>query len=178
MADSTAREPQLAGMRLRPAWALTLFGLLATSGAVSMWAAQSPTAEPWLKRVAPWMFLAFVCGFAVYRVALVLSKRYSAFKAFAQIFIGILFFLILVWPQMNSASVNDEGLLHHPEARVRSLAAEMAGLKHERSQSKALISLLSDEDQRVRQQAHQALVSLNEGEDLGLEAAPWAERLK
>ena len=126
------------------------------------------------------MFLAFVIGFAAYRIALVTAGRYSAFKAFFQIFVAVLFFLLLLVPGSpfagHSTSAPLPALLRDPDARVRALAAEVAGFRRDASTAKLLMILLVDPDPLVRAQAHDALVRLNEGGDLGTELPPWQER--
>jgi hypothetical protein len=178
MVDLNATEPHLGKFRIRPAWAVTLFALLATSGAASLWAAQTKSAQPWVFRSAPWVFLVFVLGFALYRVALVLAGRYSPFKAFAQVFIGILFFLVLAWPDMERGGASDERLIRHPDAKVRAMSAELIGLKLEVGYAAQLAELLDDQDDNVRQRAHEALVKLNQGSDLGLEVQTWKDRFR
>ena len=175
-------EPSVVGVRVRPNLALALFALLVISAATALWTQSNPgAAPPWVERGAPWIFLVFVLGFAAYRIALVSAGRYSAFKAFFQIFIAVLFFLLLLLPGSPFAkhpktSAPLPALLHDPDARIRALAAEVAGFRRDTSTAQLLITLLGDPDPQVRAQAHDALVRLNEGGDLGNAIPAWKER--
>ena len=136
----------------------------------------------WVERGAPWLFLVFVVGFAAYRLALVAAKRYSAFKAFFQIFVAALFFLLLLLPGSPFRSRRADtaaplaALLKDPDAKVRALAAEVAGYRRDTSTAQLLVILLADPEPAVRDQAHDALVRLNEGGDLGAAIPAWKER--
>jgi HEAT repeats len=177
--DTEMQEPHLGSLKVRPLWSLVLFGLLAGSGLLWMWAESSAIASPILQRAAPWMFLLFACGFAAYRLALVLARRYSPFKAFFQIFLSVFFFLLLVWPKViPGIEAPASNLLAHQESSVRAVAAELAGYRQDRQAIPRLIALLSDADAQVRQAAHGALVSLNHGVDLGTDAEQWKGSLK
>jgi HEAT repeat protein len=57
---------------------------------------------------------------------------------------------------------------------VRALAAEVAGYRGDAAQP--LVKLLSDPSPEVRQAAHDALVKLNGGTDLGAAAEAWEKR--
>ena len=176
----TDGEPKVVGLRVRPGATIALFVLLGVSAAVALWSRGNPDQSPvWLEQGAPWIFLVFVVGFAAYRFALVAAHRYSAFKAFFQIFIAALFFMMLLpgSPLVNrpkAASLT--GLLADPDARVRSLAAEVAGWRRDQEAAKSLVRLLDDPDPAVREQAHGALVRLNEGADLGSTSKEWKDR--
>ncbi|MDX2008979.1 MAG: HEAT repeat domain-containing protein [Myxococcaceae bacterium] len=173
-------EPSVAGVRVRPVWPLALYALLVGSALLALWAQQTPGAPEPVSRFAPWAFLAFAIGFAAYRLALVMAKRYSAFKAFTQVLVAAMFFMLLLLPNLGqparveAASVG--ALLNDADPRVRALAAEVVGYRQATSEAGALVGLLSDGTPAVREAAHAALVRLNGGADLGPEPAPWKER--
>jgi hypothetical protein len=177
-------EPSVVGMRVRPKLALALYALLVVSAATALWTQNNAGVAPvWVERGAPWVFLAFVIGFGAYRLALVSAGRYSAFKAFFQIFVAVLFFLLLLLPgspfvKVPSNAAPLASLLRDPDPKVRALAAEVAGYRRDATAAPLLVILLSDSDPAVATQAHAALVRLNDGGDLGTEPAPWKERFK
>jgi hypothetical protein len=167
-AGSTRKnEPNVAGIRVRPYWSLMLYVLLVLSAALAMYAQRAPEVDPRLARFAPWPFLVFAVGFAAYRVALVGARRYTPFKAFVQIFLAALFFLLMVFPRVTSAPVSTGGLLADRDPRIRALSAELLGYRNDVSQASHLVGLLSDDTEAVRRAAHEALVKLNGGVDLG-----------
>lgn len=168
-------EPNVAGVKVRPAWPLALYALLVASAGVALYAQRAPV-DPVVGRVAPWTFLAFALGFTAYRVALVAARRYSPFKAFFQVFMAALFFMLLLLP--GTAPVAAPGLLGHREPAVRALAAKVAGLERDLSTGPALVGLLDDASPEVRAAAHQALVQLNGGADLGPDLAAWKARFR
>ncbi|MBK7863317.1 MAG: hypothetical protein IPJ65_32900 [Archangiaceae bacterium] len=174
---------------MRPQLALVLYALLVISGAAALWAQRNPTGVPVaVARAAPWVFLGFAVGFAVYRFALVTSRHYSAFKAFFQIAVAFAVFFLLLNPGAGpvstdpprpaNAEVSDlPGLMADGDPRVRMLAAEVARYRTAGPEvSHAVVKLLSDPDERVRGVAHQTLVQFNSGEDLGTDPKGWAER--
>jgi hypothetical protein len=175
-----SEEPSVAGLRVRPFWPLVLYGLLVGSALLALWAQQAPTAPEPVSRFAPWAFLAFAVGFAAYRLALVMAKRYSAFKAFTQILVAAMFFMLLLLPNLGqpvrteAASVG--ALLTDPDPRLRALSAEVVGYRQTVSEAPRLVSLLTDPAPAVREAAHGALVRLNAGADLGTDPGPWKER--
>lgn len=162
---AASKAPTVAGVRVRPTWAVLLYVLLVASAALALYAQRSAGVDPAVARAAPWAFLGFAVGFAVYRVALVAARRYSPFKAFFQIFVAALFFVLLLFPRVAPAPV--EGLFAHREAAVRAQAAELAGWRNDVSVAPALVALLADGSPEVRRAAHGALVRLNGGADLG-----------
>jgi hypothetical protein len=171
-ADAASNEePSVVGVRVRPIWSIVLYALLVTSAGVALYVQRAADVDPTLARVAPWLFLVFGLGFAVYRVALVVARRYSPFKAFIQIFLAALFFLLLLLPGVQGVPGGAQGaggsLLTHPDARVRAQAAELSGWRQDAAAGKALVAALTDADASVRQAAHDALVKLNAGVDLG-----------
>ncbi|MCA2980477.1 MAG: HEAT repeat domain-containing protein [Myxococcaceae bacterium] len=173
-------EPTVAGVRVRPFWPLVLYGLLVGSALLALWAQYSPTAPPSVSRSAPWAFLAFAVGFSVYRLALVMAKRYSPFKAFTQVLVASMFFMLLLLPNLGQPPSPEapalSALLVDADPRVRALAAEVVGFRQARAEAPALVGLLSDSSDVVREAAHEALVRLNAGADLGRAPGPWAER--
>lgn len=182
----SVEEPSVAGVRVRPVWPMVLYFLLVASAALALYAQRAPVA-PELARVAPWIFLAFAVGFAGYRFALVAARRYSPFKAFFQVLMAALFFMLLLWPGRAPGPAGGQGAstlsaaLASPDAEKRALAAELAGFRADRSAALTLVKLLEDPDAAVRTAAHAALVRLNGGTDLGAAddaaaRAAWQER--
>lgn len=175
-ADAASNEePSVVGVRVRPFWSIVLYALLVASAGVALYVQRAPSVDPNLTRFAPWLFLVFGLGFSIYRVALVAARRYSPFKAFIQIFLAALFFLLLLLP--GAAGIvpvrTTDTLLVHSDPRVRAQAAEVLGWRGDVSNAKGLIAALNDPDQDVRTAAHQALVKLNHGTDLGSSTEAW-----
>jgi hypothetical protein len=171
----TSDEPSVVGVRVRPVWSIVLYALLVLSAGVAFYAQRSPDVDPMVARIAPWTFLVFGLGFSIYRIALVAARRYSPFKAFIQIFLAALFFLLLLFPRVEVAA-GQSSLLVHRDERVRALAAEVAGWRGDQGQGAALAKLLDDASPQVRDAAHAALVKLNAGVDLGVTSAAWGTR--
>ncbi len=172
-------EPSVAGVRVRPVLPVVLYVLLGSSALLAFWAQRSPTAPEAVSRFAPWAFLAFAIGFAVYRLALVAAKRYSAFKAFSQIIVAAMFFMLLLLPQVQPPAPELRSLsqlLADRDPSVRALAAEVAGWRGAPDEAPGLVDLLGDSNESVRRAAQQALTRLNGGVDLGPEAAKWKGR--
>jgi HEAT repeat protein len=166
--------PTVAGIRVGPALTSVLYLLLVGSAALALWVRGYPGQAPsGVERLAPWAFLAFVAAFAVYRGVLVRTGHYPAFKAFAQIAAGVLFFTLLL-PAAWRGTVRDGSsaeevsvLLRDPSVRVRRLAAEVARHRPASASTRhALAAALEDEDPGVRAEAHRSLVALT-GQDLG-----------
>lgn len=170
----TSDEPSVVGVRVRPLWSIVLYALLVLSAGVAMYAQRSPGVDPAVARTAPWIFLIFALGFSIYRLALVAARRYSPFKAFIQIFLAALFFLLLLFPRVQGP-VDPGSMLHHRDEKVRALAAEVAGYRGDLSQAPHLVKLLDDAPE-VKAAAHAALVKLNGGVDLGEGAEAWEKR--
>ncbi len=176
----------MAGVRVRPALPLVLFALLAGSAVLAFWAQRAGEASPALTAAAPWLFATFALGFAVYRISLVLARRYRLGKALVQIGLAALFAGLLFSPGLRTGALplgRPVGSLaqalgdHDPW--VRALAAEVAGARSDVTQAPALVGLLSDRSKEVRAAAHASLVKLNGGVDLGppeTAAAAWKER--
>ncbi len=188
-AGSTAPPPpQVAGVRLRPALTVGLYVLLVASAGLALWVQRRPEVVPAVVvQAAPWVFLLFALGFAAYRLALVAAHRYSPFKAFFQVLITAVFFMLLLpvqWGEVTARPATGlPALLRDPNARVRLLAAEVARYRQDASVAPQLVKLLDDPSAEVRQEAHRSLVALNGGTDLApLEDAQarskWGERFK
>lgn len=171
-------EPSVAGVKVRPVVPVLLYVLLLGSALLALWAQRSAVAPDGLTRAAPWAFLAFAIGFSVYRLSLVAAKRYSAFKAFAQIIVAAMFFMMLLLPQVTTPNAPKSlaASLRDTDPTVRALAAEVAGYRAAAAEAPALVVLLADSDARVRSAAHDALVRLNGGIDLGTEGSAWRAR--
>lgn len=170
----TSDEPSVVGVRVRPFWSIVLYALLVLSAGLAMYAQRTPEIDPLVARAAPWIFLVFALGFSIYRIALVAARRYSPFKAFIQVFLAALFFLLLLSPRVEGP-LDPSPLLRHRDDRVRALAAEVAGFRGDLSQGAAVVKLLDDPSAEVRAAAHDALVKLNGGVDLGASEA-WRKR--
>ena len=86
-------------VKVRPLWVMLLYVFLVASAGLGLWARTRATSiNPTLASSAPWLFLVFAVGFAAYRLALVMARRYSPFKAFLQIALAALFFMLLLMP--------------------------------------------------------------------------------
>jgi hypothetical protein len=174
----TAEEPNVAGMKVRPILPLILYALLVGSALLAFWAQRTSNAPEPVSQVAPWAFLAFAIGFAAYRLSLVAAKRYSAFKAFSQIGVAAMFFMLLLLPHVVAPVevLTPSSLLTDRDTRVRALAAEVIGHRQLTADAPKLVELLNDSSEVVRSSAHDALVRLNGGTDLGTDTAKWKER--
>ena len=171
-------EPTVAGLRVRPAWPLLLYAILAASAGLSVFAQRSPGIDGAVGRAAAWVFLVFAVGFAGYRLALVAARRYSPFKAFLQVLIAALFFVVLLSPAVQAPrrASPQRPLLGHAEPAVRALAARVVGLEGDLAGAGELVGMLEDPSPEVRAEAHRALVHLAGGVDLGTAPGPWKER--
>jgi hypothetical protein len=159
---------------------MVLYSILAASAGLALYAEQSTGIDPWVGKAAAWTFLAFAIGFAAYRAALVAARRYSPFKAFLQVLIAAMFFMLLLFPVAKAPArpAGAHPLTAHREPAVRVLAARVIALEGDRSGAPSLIGLLADPSDEVRQAAHQALVRLNGDADLGVDQAAWQERFR
>ncbi len=174
--NAGASAPSVGGVQVKPFWSMTLYVLLVLSAGVAFFAQRNPGFDPRVAKAAPWVFLSFAVGFALYRVALVGARRYSPFKAFFQIFLAALFFLLLLFPGAQRPAVARSGLLGHADARVRAQAAELSGWRADLRAAPLLPALLEDDSAEVRSAAHRALVRLNDGADLGVQRSAWEQR--
>ena len=161
---------------LRPA----LYALLVLSALLTFWSGGDIAGKQlpqWTQIVAPTLFTTFLVVFAVYRYALVRAKRYPAAIAFFQVGLGALIWVMLL-PSTRQKFAPPPGedevrvLLSSPDARVRALAAELAGFRGQAGYAGQLVDRLDDPDAAVRLRAHQALVRLS-GVDLGPTPAAW-----
>ena len=184
--------PSVAGVRVRPGLTLLLYVLLVASAAAALGVltGRFPASDE-ARIAAPWAFLAFAVGFSVYRLALASVKKYSAFKAFFQVGSTALFCMFLflgtapLKPGAHVMTGTDlVAALHDANPTVRALAAEVAAHRPDgASYGKVLVETLGDKEVAVRQAAHDALVKLNGGVDLGPAGDPeamtkWAEAFK
>lgn len=165
--------PRLGSLKPGPAFAGLLYAVLVGSAALALWVNRFPGRFPeQLEALAPWVFLTFVILFGAYRFALVRAGKYPAFKAFFQVGAGVIFFTLLLPNARDLYEAPREqrelvGLLSHPEARVRAMAAELVRHRPEARQlAPALVDSLRDEDAQVRREAHRSLVEIH-GTDLG-----------
>ena len=187
METQADQPPRWGGIQAGPALAGVLYVLLVGSAGLALWVREFPGFLPrGLERGAPFFFLAFVGCFATYRLVLVRTRKYPAAKAFFQIATAVLFFMLLL-PSAKSPfrppfdEVNE--LLTDSNPKVRALAAEVAGERADgRRYAALLVRALSDPDEKVREQAHRALVKIA-GTDLGAPDQPgavekWRERFR
>ena len=178
--------PHVGSIRFGPALAGALYLLLVGSAGLALAARRFPAAMPgWLGASAPWVFLAFLVCFTIYRLVLVQAKKYRAGKAFFQVGSAVLFFMLLLpWARPNDEAPADRVLvaLADPNPDVRALAAELAGTRTDGLKyAPRLVDALADPDETVRREAHRSLVKLAGGVDLGGPDAPaavkaWRER--
>jgi hypothetical protein len=174
--------PSVAGVRFRPALTLLLYVLLVASAAAAL-GVQSGTlnASAEARAAAPWAFLAFAVGFGAYRLALASVKKYSAGKAFFQVGVTAIFCMVLFLSAQTrqlapGAPVDDlAAALSHQNPTIRAFAAELVRYRPQGAQhGKLLVKLLGDHDDAVRAAAHESLVALNGGVDLGPAGDPQA----
>jgi len=180
----SAADPKLrvrAGLAFVPLLRRALYVLLVASALFTFWsgaAVAGKSLPTWTQVVAPTLFGIFLAIFTVYRFALVRAKKYPAAMGLFQVGLGALIWVLLLPSTRHKiaepASTADDLpiLLSSPDPRVRALASEVAGYRHEGRYVPALIDRLDDPDPRVRDQAHAALVRLA-GTDAGEGAAPW-----
>jgi hypothetical protein len=185
VSDSTADPRRLrvrAGLAfvqvLRPA----LYVLLVASAVFTFWAGGDIAGHElplWAQAAAPLLFALFMAVFAVYRFALVRAKKYPAATGLFQVGLGALIWVMLLPGTRNKIALHAQpadqvpSLLESPDARVRALAAEVAGYREGGSRYAAgLIDRLSDADPRVREMAHASLARLA-GTDAGQGAEAW-----
>ena len=162
----------MAGIPLGPGPGLVLYALLVGAAALAFFGREFPGRLPGeVERVTPFVFGAFVALFAAYRFVLVRSRKYPSFKAFYQVGLAVVVFLLLL-PAARAGYVPPPGQglqadLQDNNARVRALAAEVARYRPDAARyAPALVTALEDDDPEVRLQAHRSLVQIA-GVDLG-----------
>jgi len=177
-----ARDPRRLRVRvglafvriLRPA----LYALLVASALLTFWAGADIGGRelpPKAAAAAPVLFAIFLVVFAVYRLALVRAKKYPAATGLFQIGLGALVWVLLL-PGSRQRIGQDPGddvqvLMRSSDARVRALAAEVAGTRRDPSPYVSdLVELLDDTEPAVRRAAHIALIRI-----AGTDASPGEE---
>jgi hypothetical protein len=159
---------------LRPA----LYALLVASALLTFWAGSDIGGRelpPRAAAAAPVLFAVFLVVFAVYRLALVRAKKYPAAMGLFQIGLGALVWVLLL-PGTRQRIGREHGdevqvLMRSSDARVRALAAEVAGYRGDAARyASDLADRLDDNDPAVRRAAHAALVRL-----LGTDVTPGEE---
>jgi hypothetical protein len=159
---------------LRPA----LYVLLVASALLTFWAGADIGGRelpPRAAAAAPILFAVFLVVFAVYRLALVRAKKYPAAMGLFQVGLGALVWVLLL-PGTRQRIGRERGdevqvLMRSSDARVRALAAEVAGYRGNAARYAAdLVDRLDDSDPAVRRAAHAALSRL-----LGTDVSPGEE---
>ena len=191
MGESTAERGKLrvrAGLGfvqvLRPA----LYALLVLSALFTFWAGgdiAGRSLPPWTHVVAPTLFAIFLIVFAIYRFALVRAKKYPAATGLFQVGLGALIWVLLLPGTRQKLERPAPGaeddvavLMMSPDARVRAVAAELAGHRPGASKYAAqLIDRLDDNDATVRSRAHDSLVHIF-GADAGMSPEAWRARIR
>jgi len=177
-AGSQVAVPRFAGIRLGPGLGVALYALLVAAAGLSFFGRRFPGRLPEaVERLTPFVFAAFLICFAIYRFGLANARKYPAGKAFFQVGLAVVVFLLLL-PSSKPASVpagtDLDVALHDPDPRLRALGAEVARYRPEgKNYVPALVEALSDPDPSVRAQAHASLVRLT-GVDLGAPESPGA----
>lgn len=182
-------SPSVAGVRVRPGLTLFLWVLLVASAAAALGVQRGSFALSAEARAAtPWVFLAFAVGFSVYRMSLASVHKYSPAKAFFQVVVAATFSAMLFIGASADKKAHTGGspdlaaALKDPNPTLRAFAAELARHRPDGAgHAKALVAALADPDAAVAKAAHDSLVSLNGGEDLGPASdsearAKWAEK--
>lgn len=183
---SQGQAPQLAGIRLGPGPGLVLYTLLVGAAGLAFFGKEFPGRLPEaVQRLTPFVFGLFVALFAAYRFVLVRNRKYPSFKAFYQVGLAVVVFLLLLPSARASYGRRpDPGLgaeLHDSNPTVRALAAEVVRHRPDAARYAAdLVTALEDQDPAVRLQAHRSLVQIA-GVDLGSPDVPgavqrWRER--
>ena len=172
---------------LRPA----LYVLLVASALLTFWAGSNLGGRelpPRAAAAAPVLFAVFLVVFAVYRLALVRAKKYPAATGLFQIGLGALVWVLLL-PGTRQRIGRERGddvqiLMRSSDARVRALAAELAGYRGSAARYAAdLLERLDDSDSAVRRSAHASLVRLlgtdvSPGEEGAAAQQKWREALR
>jgi hypothetical protein len=166
------------GLGFVPLLRIALYALLVASALFTFWAGGDigGRALPrWTQVVAPAIFAVFLVVFSIYRLALVRAKKYPAATGLFQIGLGALIWVLLLpgaRQKIAPATLPDDvvALLASPDARVRAVAAEVAGYRADgRAYVPALLDRLGDADAHVRERARASLVRV-----LGTDPAPGA----
>ncbi len=154
-----------------------LYALLALSVAFSLFVSTAQGGvHPALLVLAPAAFGVFLVLFAVYRVALVSQRRYSLRKAFVQIALGAVLWVLLLPGHRLGFSSETGGddlpaLARSLDPRVRALSVEAARARPAASRyADLLVERLDDPDARVRAEAARSLRTI-----FGFDAAPGAD---
>ncbi|MBS2021404.1 MAG: HEAT repeat domain-containing protein [Deltaproteobacteria bacterium] len=176
--DATAhsggnKQPRtLAGLTFVRALRPLLYVLLVGSAILAFWGGGEIAGQKlprWAASFGPALFGVFLVAFSIYRLALVRAKRYPAANGLFQIGLGVLVFVLLLPGSRHGleaiapATGPDDvtALLSSADPRVRSLAAEVIGLRGASSRyAPALIDHLTDEDAHVRQEVKTALIRI------------------
>lgn len=115
------------------------------------------------------VFAGTLALYGVDRVLLVRNRGYPSGKAFFQVAFGLVLLTFLLPSglrdyktgrvQLEGPSPSDTllALMHHPDARVRALASEVAGYRGEKVHLMALVEALGDPSDAVRGTAGDAL---------------------
>jgi len=169
---------------------LALYALLVASAVLTFWAGGDIGGRElprWAASAAPVLFAVFLVVFAVYRLALIRAKRYPAATGLFQIGLGALVWVLLL-PGSRQRIGTEPGddvqaLLRSSDARVRALAAEVAGYRGAANYGADLVERLDDPDPAVRRAAHAALVRLfgrdvDPGEEGPAAQAKWRAALR
>lgn len=177
-AGAQVAVPRVAGIRLGPGLGVALYVLLVAAAGLSFFGRRFPGRLPeGVERLTPFVFGAFLVCFALYRFGLANVRKYPAGKAFFQVGLALVVFLLLLPSSRPSSALAGTGLneaLHDPDPRLRALGAEVARYRPEgKAYVGVLVEALSDPDPSVRAQAHASLVRLT-GSDLGAPDAPGA----
>lgn len=150
-----------------------LYGALVFSAGVAFFGIEAIQArvlsgqlEPEWRLVPSIVFGVTLVLYAADRVLLVRSGRYPSGRAFFQVAFGLALLTFLLpgglrdYRNVRAQVVAPDAvvaLMRHPDARVRAVAAEVAGYRSEGPHLKGLVELLTDPDPAVREAALAAL---------------------
>jgi hypothetical protein len=176
--EAQVQIPTVAGVRLGPNLGLALYVLLVAAAGLAFFGRRFPGRLPEeVQRLTPFVFAVFIGCFAVYRFGLANARKYPASKAFFQVGLALVVFLLLLPSGRAPYALAGTGLedaLVDGNPRTRALAAELARYRPDGAHYVgALVVALSDSDPTVRTQAHASLVRLT-GVDLGSPEDPAA----
>ncbi len=172
---SAKREKSEVVLRLTkwPALGWVLYAVLALSAGAAFAAMARPALVPQgVRSVVPFVFIAFLVLFALYRFELVRAGRFAAGRAFLQVGVGVLFSVLLLLARPPLAANEGrpfERLLRHSDPEVRAFACDVARyLPEGRGAAKLLVARLRDSNPQVRAKAKSSLVALA-GRDLSVD---------